>query len=60
MKSLKYFKVLLRYFKDDKLLLSTYIIFTILKFFEPLANSFIWAFAFQALSDGNKSEFIKY
>ena len=60
MKSLKYFKVLLRYFKDDKLLLSTYIIFTILKFFEPLANSFIWAFAFQALSDGNKNEFIKY
>ena len=60
MKSLKNFKVLFRYFKDDKLLLSTYIIFTIIKFFEPLINSFVWANAFQALADGSKMEFVKY
>ena len=59
MKNLKNFKILLRYFKDDKFLLSTYIIFTVLKFFEPLANAFIWANAFQALAEGNKSLFIK-
>ena len=34
MKSLKNFKILFRYFKDDKLLLSTYIIFTVSKYFE--------------------------
>ena len=50
MKNLKNFKILLRYFKDDKFLLSTYIIFTVLKFFEPLANAFSCANAFQALA----------
>ena len=42
MKGLKHFKILFRYFKDNKLILSLYIIFTILKYFEPLANAFIW------------------
>ena len=53
-------KILLRYFKNDKLNLSLYIIFTILKYFEPLANAFIWASAFEALATNNQSEFIKY
>ena len=60
MKGLKHFKILLRYFKDNKLILSLYIIFTILKYFEPLANAFIWATAFQALATGDKSMFITY
>ena len=60
MKGLKNFKVLFRYFKNDKLLLSTYIIFTVLKFFESLVNAFVWANAFQALSEGNTGGFVKY
>lgn len=60
MKSIKYFKVLLRYFKDTKLKLILYIIFTVMKYFESLANAFIWAYAFQALSEGNSQLFIKY
>ncbi|MGN1370823.1 MAG: ABC transporter ATP-binding protein [Candidatus Coprovivens sp.] len=60
MKGLKHFKILLRYFKNDKLNLFLYIIFTILKYFEPLANAFIWASAFEALATGNQNHFIKY
>ncbi len=60
MKSLKYFKILFRYFKNDKLKLSLYIILTIAKYFEPLINAFIWANAFQALATGNNYDFIKY
>ena len=60
MKSLRNFKILFRYFKRNKLELSTYLVLTILKYFEPLANAFIWARAFQAIADGNKSIFIKY
>lgn len=60
MKNLKNFKVLFRYFKDDKFRFITYIILTIIKFMEPLVNAFIWAFAFQALSEGNVKEFIIY
>ena len=60
MKGLKHFKILFRYFKDNKLILSLYIIFTILKYFEPLANAFIWATAFQALATGDKTMFITY
>lgn len=60
MKSLKNFKILFRYFKEDKLKLILYIFFTILKYFEPLVNAFIWANAFQALADGNQTLFMKY
>ena len=60
MKGLKNFKILFRYFKNNKLELSLYLILTILKYFEPLANAFIWAKAFQAIADGEKSIFIKY
>lgn len=60
MKSLKNFKILLRYFKEDKLKLFIYLILTVLKYFEPLANAFIWANAFQALADGNRELFIIY
>ena len=60
MKSLRYFKILFRYFKNDKLKLSLYIILTISKHFEPLINAFIWAKAFEALTLGLTSEFIKY
>ncbi len=60
MKSLKNFKILFRYFKNNKLDLSTYLILTILKYFEPLANAFIWARAFQAIADGDKAIFVKY
>lgn len=60
MKSLKNFKILFRYFKEDKLKLILYIFFTILKYFEPLVNAFTWANAFQALADGNQTLFMKY
>jgi len=60
MKSLKNFKILFRYFKNNKLDLSTYLILTILKYFEPLANAFIWARVFQAIADGEKTIFVKY
>ncbi|MBQ8659523.1 MAG: ABC transporter ATP-binding protein [Bacilli bacterium] len=60
MKSLKNFKILFRYFKNDKFILSLYIILTIIKHFEPLLNAFIWANGFQALADGNKELFITY
>ncbi len=60
MKGLRHFKILFRYFKKNKLELFLYLILTILKYFEPLANAFIWAAGFQALADGNKSLFIKF
>lgn len=60
MKSLKYFKILLRYFKDDKLKLFLYTLFTVTKYFESLVNAFIWAYAFEALANGNQELFIKY
>ena len=60
MKSLKNFKILFRYFKGNRLELFIYLILTIMKYFEPLANAFIWARAFQAIADGEKSIFIKY
>ena len=60
MKSLKYFKILFRYFKNDKLKLTLYIVLTIAKYFEPLINAFVWANAFQALATGNNYDFIKY
>ena len=60
MKSLKSFKILFQYFKNNKLELFLYLILTILKYFEPLANAFIWARAFQAIADGEKMIFIKY
>ena len=60
MKSLGNFKILFRYFKNNKLELFLYLILTILKYFEPLANAFIWARAFQAIADGEKMVFVKY
>lgn len=60
MRKFKNFKILLRYFKNDKLKLSIYIILTILMYFEPLLNAFIWANAFQAIADGNRNLFIFY
>ena len=54
---MKNFKILLRYFKDDKLLLFTYIFLTIVKYFEPLVNAFIWAEAIDAIASGNKRLF---
>ena len=60
MKSLKYFKILFRYFKNDKLKLFLYIILTTAQYFEPLINAFIWANAFQALATGNNYDFVKY
>ena len=54
---MKNFKILLRYFKDDKLLLFTYIFLTIVKYFEPLVNAFIWAEAIDAIAGGNKRLF---
>lgn len=60
MKGLHNFKILLQYFKNDKLNLYLYIIFTIIKYFEPLANAFIWASTFESLANGDKSNFLKY
>ncbi len=54
---MKNFKILLRYFKDDQLLLFTYIFLTIVKYFEPLVNAFIWAEAIDAIAGGNKRLF---
>ena len=58
MKSLKNFKILFRYFKKDKLKLTLYILLTVIKYFEPLINAFIWAFAFDALANGEQTKFI--
>lgn len=60
MKDLKHFKILFRYFKDDKLKLISYVLLTILKYFEPLINAFVWSNAFQALADQNANLFFKY
>ena len=55
---MKDFKILFRYFKGDRLKLSLYIILTILKYFEPLLNAFIWARAFQAIYDKDARTFM--
>lgn len=60
MKNLKYFRVLLRYFKDDKLQFLLYTFLTVLKHFEPLVNAFVWAWAIEALTKGDRAIFIKY
>ena len=60
MKKLKQFKILFRYLKEDKLLLIIYLIFSVLRYFEPLLNAFIWANAFEAISKGNERLFIIY
>ncbi len=57
---MKDFKILFRYFKEDKLKLSLYILLTITKYFEPLLNAFIWATAFQAIFDHNLRKFTTY
>ncbi len=59
MKDLEKFKILFRYFKNDKFKLIIYIFLTILKYFEPLINAFVWSNAFQALADGNQNLFFK-
>ena len=58
MKNLSNFRILFRYFKNDKLRFVTYILLTIIKHFEPLVNAFIWAYAFEALAKGNMKQFI--
>lgn len=60
MKRLEIFKVLLRYFKNDKLKLILYIFLTVVMHFEPLVNAFIWSSVFQALSDGKEAAYILY
>ena len=59
MKNISNFKILLKYFKKDKFILFLYVTLTIIKYFEPLVNAFVWANAFQALADGNGPLFIK-
>ena len=54
------FKILLRYFKNDKLKLFLFILLTILMYFEPLLNTFIWAKVFQYLIEMNQEMFCKY
>ena len=58
MKKLKHFKILFHYLKNDKLLLFIYLSTSILRYFEPLLNAFIWANAFEAISKGNQKQFI--
>ena len=60
MKKLKQFKILFRYLKEDKVLLMIYLVFSILRYFEPLLNAFIWANAFEALSKGNEKQFLLF
>ena len=60
MKRLKHFKILFRYLKEDKLLFTIYLVFSILRYFEPLLNAFIWANALEAISKGNEKRFIIY
>lgn len=59
MKELKNFKILLRYFKKDKFKLFLYITLTVLKYFEPLVNAFVWSAAFEALALKNMTLFVK-
>ena len=54
---MKNFKILFRYFKDDKFLLFSYVFLTVIKYFEPLVNAFIWAYAIDAIALGNKKLF---
>ncbi len=60
MKKLKHFKILFHYLKNDKLLLFIYLSTSILRYFEPLLNAFIWANAFEALTKGNEKMFLIY
>ncbi len=60
MKKLKHFKILFRYLKEDRLLLIIYLLFSILRHFEPLLNAFIWAKAFEAISKGDSHHFLIY
>lgn len=60
MKGFKIFKILLRYFKNDKLKLTLYVFLTVAMHFEPLVNAFIWSNVFQALSDGRETAYILY
>jgi len=60
MKNIQNFKILFRYFKKDKARLIIYTILTILRNFEPLVNAFVWANAFEALTNKNSTLFIKY
>lgn len=60
MKKLKQFKILFRYLKEDKVLLIIYLVFSILRYFEPLLNAFIWANAFEYLSKGNEKLFLVF
>ncbi len=57
MKNITYFKILFRYLKNDKLKLITYIFLTIVRYFEPLVNAFIWATAIEAISQNNSHVF---
>ncbi len=54
---MKNFKILFRYFKDDKFLLFSYVFLTVIKYFEPLVNAFIWAYAIDAIANGEKRLF---
>ncbi len=54
---MKNFKILFRYFKDDKFLLFLYVLFTVMKYFEPLVNAFIWAEAIDAIANGKQRLF---
>lgn len=60
MKNRESFKILLRYFKEEKGKLSLYIFFNILMLFEPLLRTFLWAKSFEYLVMGNQSQFIFY
>ena len=59
-KDLKYFKIILKYLKDDKLYIILYIIFSILFSILPIVVSIFWGNAIDNLTQLNKSSFIIY
>lgn len=58
MKNLKHFKILLRYLKDQKFLITLYIILSIISYIIPVYISFVWADTFDALVNSKLESFL--
>ena len=58
MKNLKYFKLMLKYLKNDKLQVVLYVTFSILLNVLPLSISIFWAYAVDNLTTNHQVNFI--
>jgi ATP-binding cassette subfamily B protein len=58
MKKLKYFKILLRYLKNEKLLIALYIILSVIMYASPVLGTLVWADMYEALSEVNLHNFL--